>query len=144
MSVRRIQAAVCAVLFLCLFSFNTQAQQPAEKPIPRVAAPAKQTPDSNAMIWRFVGPITGTRGSVVLGHPTDNNVFYHGASGGLWKTPDAGQTWIPVGDGQFGTSSVGAMEISLSNISQMFKILSLSLEVTIKSNNFDFFAIFKE
>jgi len=120
MSVRRIQAAVCAVLFLCLLSFNTQAQQPAEKPIPRVAAPAKQTPDSNAMIWRFVGPITGTRGSVVLGHPTDNNVFYHGASGGLWKTPDAGQTWIPVGDGQFGTSSVGAMEISLSNPDIMY------------------------
>jgi len=80
--------------------------------IPRVAAPEKQTANADAMIWRFIGPMTGTRGSVVLGHPTDKNVFYHGASGGLWKTPDAGQTWVPVGDGQFKSSSVGAMEIS--------------------------------
>jgi len=72
------------------------------------------------MIWRFIGPMAGTRGSVVLGHPTETSVFYHGASGGLWKTPDAGQTWIPVGDGQFGTSSVGAMEISLSNPNIMY------------------------
>jgi len=91
-----------------------------EAAIPRVAAPAKQAPNTNAMIWRFIGPMTGTRGSVVLGHPTDKNVFYHGASGGLWKTPDAGQTWIPVGDGQFGTSSVGAMEISESNPNIMY------------------------
>jgi photosystem II stability/assembly factor-like uncharacterized protein len=72
------------------------------------------------MIWRFIGPMTGTRGSVVLGHPTDTNVFYHGASGGLWRTPDAGQSWVPVGDGQFGTSSVGGMEISLSNPDIMY------------------------
>jgi photosystem II stability/assembly factor-like uncharacterized protein len=72
------------------------------------------------MIWRFIGPMAGTRGSAVLGHPTDRSVFYHGASGGLWKTPDAGQTWVPLGDGQFGSSSVGAMEISLSNPDIMY------------------------
>ena len=88
--------------------------------IPRVSAPAKQSPNSNAMIWRFIGPMTGTRGSVVLGHPTDKSIFYHGASGGLWKTPDAGKTWIPLGDGQFGTSSVGAMKISPSNPKIMY------------------------
>ncbi len=43
-----------------------------------------------ALEWRFIGPIVGTRGSVVLGHPTEANVFYHGASNGLWKTEDAG------------------------------------------------------
>jgi photosystem II stability/assembly factor-like uncharacterized protein len=64
--------------------------------------------------------MTGTRGSVVLGHPTDSNVFYHGASGGLWKTPDAGQTWVAVGDGQFKSSSVGAMDISASNANIMY------------------------
>ncbi len=88
--------------------------------IPRVAAPEKQTADADALIWRFIGPMTGTRGSVVLGHPTDKNVFYHGASGGLWKTPDAGQTWVPVGDGQFKSSSVGAMDISASNPNVMY------------------------
>jgi len=94
---------------------STALNDGGEPAIPRVAAPAKQAANTDAMIWRFIGPMTGTRGSVVIGHPTDKNVFYHGASGGLWKTPDAGQTWIPVGDGQFKSSSVGAMDISESN-----------------------------
>ena len=88
--------------------------------VPRAPRPDKPVANTNAMIWRFIGPIAGTRGSVVLGHPKDYTVFYHGASGGLWKTPDAGLTWVPVGDGQFGTSSVGAMEISLSDPDVMY------------------------
>ncbi len=114
---------VFTVFLTALITFtglSAIAQQSSEPPVPRVAAPEKQAPNTNAMIWRFIGPMAGTRGSAVLGHPTDNNVFYHGASGGLWKTPDAGQTWIPVGDGQFGTSSVGAMEISQSHPDIMY------------------------
>ena len=88
--------------------------------IPRAERPEKPAANTNAMIWRFIGPIAGTRGSVVIGHPTEHNVFYHGASGGLWKTPDAGLTWVPVGDGQFGSSSVGAMEISQSDPDIMY------------------------
>ena len=120
MDVTIMRVILAAALFAVVPSASSA--QPAAGPsqVPRVAAPPKQAPNTNAMIWRFIGPMTGTRGSVVLGHPTDTNVFYHGASGGLWKTPDAGQTWIPVGDGQFGTSSVGAMEISLSNPDIMY------------------------
>jgi len=88
---------------------------PAQSTIARVSKPEKQKPNTNAMIWRFIGPMTGNRGSAVVGHPTDTNVFYHGASNGLWKTPDAGQTWIPLGDDYFKTGSVGAVEISQSN-----------------------------
>jgi photosystem II stability/assembly factor-like uncharacterized protein len=116
----RIPTAVCTIVFFILLSTASLAQQPSANPTTRPAAPAKQAPNTDAMIWRFIGPMTGTRGSVVLGHPSDSNVFYHGASGGLWKTPDAGQTWVPVGDGQFGTSSVGAMEISESNPDIMY------------------------
>jgi len=88
---------------------------PVEVTIPRVGAPEKQKPNTHAMIWRFIGPMTGNRGSAVVGHPTDTNVFYHGASNGLWKTTDAGGTWVPVGDDVFKTGSVGAIEISPSN-----------------------------
>ena len=120
MRVTILRVLLAAALFAVVPSMSSaqQAERPAQ--IPRVAAPQKQAPNTNAMIWRFIGPMAGTRGSVVLGHPTETSVFYHGASGGLWKTPDAGQTWIPVGDGQFGTSSVGAMEISLSNPDIMY------------------------
>jgi len=113
------------IAIVSITASSCATQKPAQKvetipAIPRVAAPEKQTASTDAMIWRFIGPMTGNRGSVVLGHPVDKNVFYHGASGGLWKTPDAGLTWIPVGDGQFKSSSVGAMEISPSNPDIMY------------------------
>ena len=69
----------------------------------------------DALEWRFIGPIVGNRGSVVIGHPTKANVFYHGASNGLWKTEDAGTYWEPVGDKDFHYGSIGAMEFSESN-----------------------------
>jgi photosystem II stability/assembly factor-like uncharacterized protein len=120
----RILSCTCTALIVVastsISADNVVVNDDGKLAIPRVAAPAKQVASTDAMIWRFIGPMTGTRGSVVLGHPTDSNVFYHGASGGLWKTPDAGQTWIPVGDGQFKSSSVGAMEISESNPDIMY------------------------
>jgi len=36
----------------------------------------------DALEWRFIGPISGNRGSVVLGHPTDPYTFYYGARNG--------------------------------------------------------------
>src|SRR5210317_363086 len=69
----------------------------------------------DALTWRFVGPMMGSRGSVGIGHPTQPNTFYHGGSNGLWKTEDAGQYWIPVGDDDFGSGNIGAMEISQPN-----------------------------
>jgi photosystem II stability/assembly factor-like uncharacterized protein len=74
----------------------------------------------DAMEWRFIGPIAGNRGSVVLGHPTEPYTFYHGASNGLWKTEDAGTYWEPVGDKDFKYGSIGAMEISESNPEIMY------------------------
>ncbi len=52
--------------------------------------------EPNALEWRFIGPIVGNRGSVVIGHPTKPDVFYNGASNGLWKTEDAGTYWQPM------------------------------------------------
>ncbi len=69
----------------------------------------------NGLQWRFIGPIVGNRGSVVLGHPTEPYTFYHGASNGLWKTEDAGTYWEPVGDEYFKSGNIGAMEFSESN-----------------------------
>jgi len=83
--------------------------------IPRVAFPDKRVADLNALKWRFIGPMTRTRGSAVVGHPTDKNVFFHGAGNGLWKTTDAGATWLAVGDKDFKKGSIGAVEISESD-----------------------------
>ena len=58
---------------------------------------------NSALKWRFIGPMIGSRGSVVLGHPTNSHEFYFGASNGLWKTEDAGQHWKNISDGYFQT-----------------------------------------
>ena len=69
-----------------------------------------------AMEWRCVGPHVGNRGCTVAVHPTDRSVFYHGhSSGGLWKTEDAGQYWLPITDRQINVGAIGAMAVSPTN-----------------------------
>jgi len=90
--------AVCLVL-----GSSVRAEEVAEAP----ARPFQ------AFEWRCVGPHVGERGCTVAMHPTDKNVFFHGHSGGgVWKTEDNGQYWIPIGDGQLGVGAVGAMAVS--------------------------------
>jgi photosystem II stability/assembly factor-like uncharacterized protein len=60
--------------------------------------------------WRNIGPDRGGRSIAVAGTPARPLEYYFGATGGgVWKTVDAGVTWRPVGDGQFATSSAGAL-----------------------------------
>ena len=64
--------------------------------------------------WRHIGP-EGNRVDAVAGVPGDALVYYAGAaSGGIWKTSDGGQDWIPVFDGQ-PVSAIGALAVSPSN-----------------------------
>ena len=49
--------------------------------------------------FRYIGP-SGNRVAAVAGVPGDPNVYYAGAaSGGIWKTVDAGIHWAPIFDG---------------------------------------------
>src|SRR5437868_3656722 len=82
------------------------------------AQPARLTtfdPQSAAQLkWRYIGPV-GNRVASVVGVPGDPNVYYAGAaSGGLWKTVDAGIHWSPIFDDQT-VSSVGALAVAPSN-----------------------------
>ena len=42
---------------------------------------------------RNVGPFRGGRATVAVGVRQDPHVFYMGATGGVWKTTNAGATW---------------------------------------------------
>jgi photosystem II stability/assembly factor-like uncharacterized protein len=65
---------------------------------------------------RYIGPV-GNRTVAVAGIPGDPNVYYVGAaSGGIWKTTDAGIHWGPVFDSQ-DVSSIGALAVAPSNAS---------------------------
>jgi photosystem II stability/assembly factor-like uncharacterized protein len=84
----------------------------APTPSPGQAAFATSVDTSlfRGLAWRSVGPNRGGRSIAVTGTPSRNLEYYFGATGGgVWKTTDAGSTWNPVGDGQFATSSVGAV-----------------------------------
>jgi len=79
--------------------------------------------------WRFLGPtnldipyriyygqrpING-RVNALAYHPTDANTYYlGGANGGVWKTTDAGATWMPLSD-TWPLMGVNAIAISHAN-----------------------------
>lgn len=65
--------------------------------------------------WRNIGPPRGGRTRAVAGVPEQPNVFYVGAvNGGVWKTDDAGRTWLPIFDEQ-PTQSIGAIAVAPSD-----------------------------
>ncbi len=87
--------------------------------LPAPAAP-QSAPDAAALMppleWRSIGPDRGGRSIAVAGHSDRPFEYYFGATGGgLFKTTDGGSSWVPVTDGQIGSSSVGAVTVAESN-----------------------------
>jgi photosystem II stability/assembly factor-like uncharacterized protein len=71
--------------------------------------------------YRSIGPYRGGRVTTVTGVPSQPHTFYMGSTGGgVWKTTDAGFTWVNVSDGFFSAASMGAVEVSLSNPSVVY------------------------
>ncbi len=62
--------------------------------------------------FRFVGPAVGNRVSAIAGVPGDINTYYAGgASGGVWKSTDGGNQWLPIFDGQ-PVQAIGALAVA--------------------------------
>ena len=82
-----------------------------------VAAPdALVADDLKALEWREVGSaMPSGRIARFAVHPTDNRIIYvASASGGLWKTVNAGSTWTPIFEQQ-GSVSMGAVTLDPQN-----------------------------
>ena len=81
----------------------TPSPSPAESPSP-TSEPSKPTLESafERLEWRSIGPANmGGRTADVEGVPGNANIVYVAtASGGLWKTVNAGVTWKPIFDRQ--------------------------------------------
>lgn len=106
------------ILFLSACSLSLGAplslaaqRKPAPAPAP---APALDSSKWSPLTWRHIGP-EGNRVTSTSGIPGDYNVYYAGAaSGGLWKTTDAGINWKPVFDEQ-PVSSIGSVAVASSD-----------------------------
>ncbi len=85
---------------------------------PQASAPvaAAATP-LEGLKYRLVGPFRGGRATGVAGVAGDPTTFYFGAaSGGVWKTTDAGMTWKPLWDNfPEASQAVGAIAVARSD-----------------------------
>jgi photosystem II stability/assembly factor-like uncharacterized protein len=105
---RRIVVFV-GLSLLALAGFAIFAQQ---------AAPEGQYPASllAGLKWRDVGPMRGGRSYAVAGNANQPDTFYMGSvGGGVWKTENAGHSWIPISDEGIPIGSIGAIAVAPSN-----------------------------
>ncbi len=66
--------------------------------------------------YRYVGPPRGGRVTTVTGVPSQPRTFYMGvASGGLFRTTDAGASWVPLTDGKVPVASTGSVAVAESD-----------------------------
>jgi len=101
----RIPLKVVGVLCLLLVAF------------PALSVRAQQYDPKlySEMRWRCIGPFRGGRTVAISGVPQQPNVFYIAAvNGGVWKTTDFGNTWLPIFDEQT-SGSVGALAVAPSD-----------------------------
>ena len=82
--------------------------------LPPSRATIPDTTSLGALHYRYIGP-EGNRTDAIAGVKGDPNVYYAGAaSGGVWKTTDAGAHWDPIFDGE-PVSSIGAIAVAPSD-----------------------------
>lgn len=62
--------------------------------------------------YRLVGTSRGGRVTTVTGVPSQPRTFYMGvASGGLFRTTDGGESWVPLTDGKVPVASMGSVAV---------------------------------
>ncbi len=70
--------------------------------------------------FRFLGPRVGNRIASIAGIPGDPSTYYAGAaSGGVWKSIDAGHKWVPVFD-KMPAAAIGALAVAPSEPSTVW------------------------
>ncbi len=83
---------------------------------PVASAPGVDASQWSGLRYRNVGPWRGGRVTTVTGVPNQPHIFYMGSTGGgVWKTTDAGHSWVNTTDGQIPVGSMGAVAVAQSN-----------------------------
>jgi len=99
-----------SVFLLCALLFAVS-----EVTVPAFAQRRFQPQDENSFRFRFVGPSAGNRVAAAAGIPGDPSTYYAGAaSGGVWKTTDGGNRWVPIFDKE-PVQAIGALAVAPSD-----------------------------
>ena len=108
-----------SLLILILLLANNPMQAQKKSSNSEVKTIAEQS--FSAFAWRNIGPaFTSGRIADIAIHPENRNVWYVGvASGGVWKTENAGTTWSPIFDDQ-PVFAIGCVTIDPSNPSRIW------------------------
>jgi len=106
----RAVATICAVVLPSLIG----AQRAPSAHQPTLAS--VDTLLFHGLRFRMVGPPRGGRVTTVTGVPSQSRTFYMGvASGGVFRTTDAGGSWVPITDGKVPVGSTGSIAVSESD-----------------------------
>jgi photosystem II stability/assembly factor-like uncharacterized protein len=119
-------ALVSTIAVAALMPPPLSAQEVSAGPNPMVgqqaAAPVTLDPALlEGYRWRNIGPDRGGRSiavSGVVGRPEE--AYFGAVGGGLWKTTDWGENWVPVTDFKITSASVGAVDVSETNPDLVF------------------------
>jgi photosystem II stability/assembly factor-like uncharacterized protein len=100
------------LLFSCLFLLACAPSLAAAAEIKETPKPSPTPGFFDQLRFRNAGPaVSGGRLGAVAGTDADPSLYYAGAAGGgVWRSTNAGQTFVPVFDSQ-GVASIGAIAI---------------------------------
>jgi photosystem II stability/assembly factor-like uncharacterized protein len=119
MNVKLLFCIFLSVMTLTAFAQKKTSPSKATAPVATAVVPsstALKTEQLKALQYRYVGPSRGGRSTAVEGVRQEPNTFYMGATGGgVWKTTDAGTTWVNISDRGIKTASVGAIAVAPSD-----------------------------
>ena len=113
----RVRFPALLTVVACTLGTRVQAQS-LSPTVPR-RAPSLASVDTSlfhGLHYRMVGPPRGGRVTTVTGVPSEPRTFYMGvASGGVFRTTDAGASWQPITDGKVPVASTGSIAVAESD-----------------------------
>jgi photosystem II stability/assembly factor-like uncharacterized protein len=99
------------LLIACVLGALPAAQQPRAGTPNEL--PQATTPEPSR--FRYMGPAAAGRIATVAGVPGDPNTYYLGsASGGVWKSTDGGNTYVPIFDDQ-PVAAIGSIAVAVTD-----------------------------
>jgi len=109
MTFKNCIASVLALIIIATSSYSFGKKKE------KVLVPEIDTSVFSNLQYRHIGPFRGGRSAAVCGVIDNPDLYYMGATGGgIWKTENAGETWVNISDGYFG-GSIGAVEVAPSD-----------------------------